>query len=177
MLRPVPLCCGACSGRTLCVLGHPLSVCGSLLREPPPAFFFFLLFGHTLGGVLLTLGGLLPKDSHLLSNKQAVHARMPTAPMFTTVLLPKDSQQPHNYASTECPICTERMWTWQLHLFGTSTPHGQWVGPHCPRCEFIMRQKAKESAGVNVADHAIIFKLCPFAVKIESNKALPSSSS
>ena len=103
---------------------------------------------------------------------------MPTAPdMFTTVLLPKDSQQPHNYASTECPICTERMCTWQLHLFGTSTPHGQWVGPHCPRCEFIMRQKAKESAGVNVADHAIIFKLCPFAVKIESNKALPSSSS
>ena len=98
-------------------------------------------------------------------------------PMFETVLWPKDSQQPHNDASTECPICTEHAPTWQLHLFGTSTPHGQWVGPHCPRCEFIMRQKAKESAGVNVADHAIIFKLCPFAVKIESNKALPSSSS
>ena len=102
---------------------------------------------------------------------------MPTAPMFTTVLLPKDSQQPHNYASTECPICIERLWTWQLHLFGTSTPHGQWVGPHCPRCAFTMRQKAKESAGVNVADHAITCKLYPFAVKIESNKALPSSSS
>ena len=87
--------------------------------------------------------------------------------MFTTVLLPKDSQQPHNDASTECPICTEHAQTWQLHLFGTSTPHGQWVGPHCPFCEFKMQQFAKKRAGAHVPDYHLC--ITPFFVLVQSS--------
>ena len=82
MLRPYPLCCGACSGRTLCVLLRAIPslfvdlFCGS----PLPLFSFscpslWTHFGHTLGGLLallLTLGGLLL--THSQTNKQCTHA-------------------------------------------------------------------------------------------------------
>ena len=46
-----------------------------------------------------------------------------------------DQSENYHLIMDECPICTENVPEWQLHLHDNFTPFGQWLGLHCPTCE------------------------------------------